>query len=78
VILWTEGSQPDLQSLNEAAGLAAWFSQARDSSKVPVDYTPVKFVKKPSGARPGMVVYTTYETAWVAPDPELAKKLRLK
>jgi predicted ribosome quality control (RQC) complex YloA/Tae2 family protein len=78
VILWTEGSQPDLQSLNEAACLAAWFSQARDSSKVPVDYTPVKFVKKPSGARPGMVVYTTYETAWVAPDPELAKKLRLK
>ena len=78
VILWTEGGQPDLQSLNEAAALAAWFSQARDSSKVPVDYTPVRYVKKPGGARPGMVVYTTYETAWVAPDGELAKKLRVK
>ena len=65
VILWTGGAQPDLQSLNEAACLAAWFSQGRESGKVPVDYTPVKYVKKPAGARPGMVVYTTYETAWV-------------
>ena len=78
VILWTEGEQPDLQSLNEAACLAAWFSQARDSSKVPVDYTPARYVKKPGGARPGMVVYTTYETAWVKPDGELARKLRVK
>ena len=61
-----------------AACLAAWFSQARDSSKVPVDYTPVKYVKKPNGARPGMVTYTTYETAWVTPDGELAKRLRVK
>lgn len=78
VILWTEGGAPDLQSLNEAAILAAWFSQARDGSKVPVDYTPVKYVKKPAGARPGMVIYTTYETAWVTPDGALAKKLRIK
>ncbi|MCI8303200.1 MAG: fibronectin/fibrinogen-binding protein [Lawsonibacter sp.] len=78
VILWTEGGQPDLQSLNEAAILAAWFSQARDSSKVPVDYTPVRYVKKPGGARPGMVIYTTYETAQVTPDGELAKRLRVK
>jgi len=78
VILWTEGGQPDLQSLNEAASLAAWFSQGRDSSKVSVDYTPVRYVKKPGGARPGMVVYTTYETAQVAPDGELAKKLRVR
>ena len=78
VILWTEGGTPDLQSLNEAACLAAWFSQARDSSKVPVDYTPVKYVKKPTGARPGMVTYTTYETAWATPDGELAKRLRVK
>ena len=78
VILWTEGRQPDAQSLTEAAGLAAWFSQGRDSGKVPVDYTPVKYVKKPAGARPGMVVYTTYQTAVVDPDPELAKQLRVK
>ena len=78
VILWTEGREPDLQSVQEAACLAAWFSQARDSSKVPVDYTPVKYVKKPGGARPGMVIYTTYETAWVTPDGELAKRLRVR
>lgn len=78
VILWTEGSQPDLQSLNEAACLAAWFSQGRGSGKVAVDYTPVKYVKKPAGARPGMVIYTTYETAWVTPDEELAKRLRVR
>mgnify|MGYP002802745359 FL=1 len=78
VILWTEGREPDLQSVQEAACLAAWFSQARESSKVPVDYTPVKYVKKPGGARPGMVIYTTYETAWVTPDGELARRLRVR
>ena len=78
VILWTEGGQPDLQSLNEAASLAAYYSQARDSAKVPVDYTPARYVKKPAGARPGMVIYTTYETAQVTPDGELAKRLRVK
>ena len=78
VILWLEGKQPDLHSLTEAAQLAAWFSQGREGRRVPVDYTPVKYVKKPAGARPGMVVYTTYQTALVDPDPELAKRLRVK
>ena len=78
VILWTEGGQPDLTSIQEAAQLAAWFSQGRASGKVAVDYTPVKYVKKPGGARPGMVVYTTYETAYVAPDGDLAQRLRVK
>ena len=78
VILWTEGGQPDLTSIQEAAQLAAWFSQGRESGKVAVDYTPVKYVKKPGGARPGMVIYTTYETAYVAPDGELARRLRVK
>ena len=78
VILWTEGGQPDLTSIQEAAQLAAGFSQGRASGKVAVDYTPVKYVKKPGGARPGMVVYTTYETAYVAPDGELARRLRVK
>lgn len=76
VILWTEGEKPDERSLHEAACLAAWFSQGREGKKVPVDYTPVKFVKKPAGARPGMVVYTTYQTAYVDPDEELVKKLK--
>ena len=78
VILWLEGGGADARSLTEAAQLAAYFSQARDGKKVPVDYTPVKYVKKPAGARPGMVVYSTYQTAVVDPDPELAKRLRVK
>ena len=78
VILWTEGRAPDAGSIEEAAKLAAWFSQGRDGKKVPVDYTPVKYVKKPAGAKPGMVVYTTYQTAYVDPDGELAKRLRVK
>lgn len=76
VILWTEGTEPDVQSLTEAAMLAAWFSQARESGNVPVDYTPVKYVKKPAGARPGMVIYTTYETAYVTPNEALVQALR--
>lgn len=44
---------------------------------MPVDYTPVRYVKKPGGARPGMVIYTTYETAQVTPDGELARRLRV-
>ena len=76
VILWTEGGPPDEQSLQEAAMLAAWYSQGREGKKIPVDYTPVKFVKKPAGARPGMVIYTTYQTAYVDPDPKLAEKLK--
>ena len=77
VILWTEGQEPDDRSLREAAMLAAWFSQGKEGKKVPVDYTPVKFVKKPAGARPGMVVYTTYQTAYVDPDPALADQLKV-
>ena len=75
VILCTDGTEPDEQSLMEAASLAAYFSQAQGSAKVPVDYTPVKFVKKPAASRPGMVVYTTYQTMYVDPDGELVKKL---
>ena len=75
VILCTGGAEPDEQSLMEAASLAAYFSQAQGSTKVPVDYTPVKFVKKPVGAKPGMVVYTTYQTMLADPDEELVKRL---
>ena len=78
VILCTGGVEPDEQSLLEAASLAAYFSQAQDSTKVPVDYTPVKFVKKPAGAKPGMVVYTTCNTLLADPDAALVKKLAVK
>ena len=78
VILCTGGAAPDGQSLSEAASLAAYFSQAQDSTKVPVDYTPVKYVKKPAGAKPGMVVYTTYNTVLADPSAELVKRLAAK
>ncbi len=78
VILWTEGKEPDASSLKEASMLAAWFSQGKEGQNIPVDYTPVRYVKKPSGAKPGMVIYTTYSTAYVTPDGELAEKLRIR
>ena len=78
VILKTGGAEPDEASLTEAAMLAAWFSQGKDSGQVPVDYTPVRVVKKPAGAKPGFVVYNTYNTMYVTPAEELVKKLRVK
>lgn len=69
VILCTDGTQPDEKSVTEAAALAAYYSQAREGSNVPVDYTPVKYVRKPTGARPGFVIYETYRTVYVNPHP---------
>jgi len=74
VILCTNGAEADEQSLTEAAALAAYFSQARESGNVPVDYTPVKYVKKPAGARPGFVIYETYRTIYVTPQEMGTKK----
>lgn len=78
VILWTEGNEPDAKSLMEAAQLAAWFSQGREGSNIPVDYTQVRYVKKPSGAKSGKVIYTTYSTVYVTPERELAERLRIR
>ena len=75
VILCTGGAQPDEQSLLEAASLAAYFSQAQDGTKVPVDYAPVKFVKKPAGSPPGLVNYTPHNTILADPSEELVKRL---
>lgn len=61
-----ENEVPD-QTVLEAAQLAAYFSKAQNSSKVPVDYTAVKNVKKPNGAKPGMVIYDFYNTLYVEP-----------
>jgi len=69
-------SEPPETTLREAANLAAYYSQARASTAVPVDYTPRKFVKKPSGARPGMVIYSTNHTIYVTPDAALMQHLR--
>ena len=78
VILSTGGGRPDAQSIAEAASLAAYFSQAPSSTKVPVDFTQVKFVKKPAAAKPGMVVYTNYQTVLADPNEELVKHLLVK
>lgn len=78
VILVTEGSTPPDSSIEEAALLAAYYSKGRDSAQVGVDYCPAKYVKKPAGARPGMVIYTNYQTAFVTPDADLAAKLRVQ
>ena len=75
VILCTNGGEPGDQDITEAAGLAAYYSQAKDSANVPVDCTQVKNVKKPAGARPGMVVYSTCQTVNVTPDEALVKRL---
>ena len=71
-------SAEDAQSIAEAASLAAYFSQAQSSTKVPVDFTQVKFVKKPAAAKPGMVVYTNYQTVLADPNEELVKHLLVK
>ena len=76
VILCTNGGEPGDQDVTEAASLAAYYSQAKDSANVPVDCTQVKYVKKPAGARPGMVIYTTYRTVNVTPAEELVKRLQ--
>ena len=78
VILCSGGADVDDDTIVEAAKIAAWYSQGRDSGNVPVDYTPVKFVKKPSGARPGMVIYHTYQTVHVTPTEAFVKELRVK
>lgn len=78
VILHTGGQPPTEEDIAQAAALAAWFSQARESGKVPVDYTEVRNVKKPAGGRPGMVVYTAYRTVNVTPEEETVRRLRVK
>ena len=78
VIIETHGQTPPDTTATEAMMLAAYYSQAREGQNVPVDYTPVKFVKKPAGAKPGMVIYTTYQTAVVTPDAALCEKLKEK
>ncbi|AZR72978.1 hypothetical protein BBF96_05965 [Anoxybacter fermentans] len=65
------------RTLLEAATLAAYFSKARESTNVPVDYTQIKYVNKPKGAKPGMVFYENYKTIIVNPDEKLVEKLRI-
>jgi len=76
VILRTDGNTPSNTALEQAAMLAAYYSKARGSSLVPVDYCPRKQVKKPGGAKPGMVIYDGHQTAYVTPDEAVIAALQ--
>ena len=67
VVIKTEGKEVPDSTIIEAAEYAAWFSKARSSPKAEVDYTFIRHVKKPSGAKPGMVIYVNYYTVVVTP-----------
>ncbi|MBK5262848.1 MAG: DUF814 domain-containing protein, partial [Peptostreptococcaceae bacterium] len=67
VILFLDGKTPGDQTIMEAASLAALHSKAKNSENIPVDYTKVRYVKKPNGAKPGMVIFTGNKTVYVNP-----------
>ncbi|MDE5556372.1 MAG: NFACT family protein [Ruminococcus sp.] len=77
VIIVTDGTTPPDRTLEQAAVIASVNSKGRDSNLVPVDYCLARYVKKPSGAKPGKVIFTNYKTAFVKPDLELEKSLRV-
>lgn len=76
VIICREGEIPQA-TMKQAALLAAWYSKGQRSSMVPVDYTLRKYVKKPSGAVPGRVIYTHQKTAYMTPEENEIKGIRL-
>ena len=78
VIIQCAGAPVPDGTITQAAQLAVWFSQARQGQNVAVDVTPVKYVKKPAGSKPGMAVYYQYRTVYVSPDPTLPEKLGVK
>ncbi|WP_188205751.1 Rqc2 family fibronectin-binding protein [Alkalibacillus aidingensis] len=69
---------PNETTILEAAQIAAYYSKAKLSSSVPVDYTYVKHVKKPNGAKPGYVIYDNQHTIYVTPDEKLINQLKDK
>ena len=79
VILRPEPGIPvDDESLNYACQLAAYFSKAKNSTKVPVDYTKRKNIKKPPASKPGFVIYDFFKTAIITPDVKLLERLGIK
>ena len=71
------GDEIPEETIMEAAHLAAYFSKGKMSSNVPIDYTEVKNVNKPKGAKPGLVYYDEYQTLYVDPDKEIVKQLKI-
>jgi len=76
VICETSGKEITDDAVHDCAVIAAYYSKARDSSNVPVDYTLIKNVKKPNGAKFGFVVYTPYKTEFATPTFEEVEKLK--
>ena len=76
VIISCEGREPPERTIAEAASIAAYYSQGREGGKTAVDYTAVRFVRKPSGSMPGKVVYTDYKTVMAEADETLCEKLK--
>ncbi|MDQ0270298.1 Rqc2 family fibronectin-binding protein [Cytobacillus purgationiresistens] len=70
--------EPHEDTILEAASLAAYYSKARSSSSVPVDFTLVRHVKKPNGAKPGFVIYDNQQTVYVTPDEDIVLRLAAK
>ncbi len=69
-------ANPSDDTLLEGAMLAAYFSKARDSANVPVDYLPVRRLRKPNGSKPGFVIFEGQTTMAVTPDFALVQRLR--
>lgn len=78
VIIAANGAEIPDRTIEEAAIIAAVNSRGRGSNLVPVDYCLARYVKKPSGAKPGKVIFSNYQTAFVKPDTELEERLRVK
>jgi predicted ribosome quality control (RQC) complex YloA/Tae2 family protein len=78
VILRSGTQNPSLQAIEAAAHLAAYYSKASQSSNVPVDYTQRRYVKKPSGAKPGFVIYDHQNTIYITPDETIIRSLLKK
>ena len=76
VIIRCEGEEPPPRTLEQAADIAAYYSQARGAGKVQVDYTMVRNVRKPSGALPGKVIYTDHKTLLAESDGAIAERLK--
>lgn len=76
VILRCNGLEPTELAIAQAAAIAAYYSQGREGGKVPVDYTMLRFVRKPSGALPGKVIYTDYKTIVTEADEALVRRLK--
>lgn len=74
VVLFMNGDTPGEEEIYQAAAAAAWFSKGKNSQNVPVDYVPLRYVKKPAGAKPGMVIFTNNRTVWVDPADPAEKK----